>query len=249
MNFFITGGSGNLGASIVKEALANGHNVAFTYWHNEEKAKTLLQHATEFFPDIKCRAYQMNTRHSAEVQRVSEQLLADFGSVQVIVASAGITSANLLVSTSDEEWRDLMETNLTGVFYTCRSLLPDMLRQRFGRIIIVSSVARGGGTGHAGYCASKAALSGLAGSLAKEYGSRGITTNVVSPGVLDTSSTQEEAAGHNPAFRAFWQQYCPLRRLGEVQDVSPLVMWLSSKQASFINGAMIAIDGGLNWAP
>ncbi len=246
MIFFVTGGSRGIGAEIVLEAARQGHDVAFTYVASEAGAHELAKRCAEIAPEKKFKAYRLDVRSSAEVEAIGDRVLEDFGSVDVVVANAGINHNNLLVSMSDEEWRDVIDTNLTGAFFVVRQFLPTFLSQRFGRVILMGSLGTTGVSGQANYCASKAGLLGLSTTIAKEYGKRGITSNVVSPGFFETDMTRH---GMSQANRAFWIQHCPLGRLGELPELAKLVAFLASPGADYINGQEIRVDGGLGWAP
>lgn len=246
MIFFVTGGSRGIGAAIVLEAARQGHDVAFTYVSSEAGAHELARRCAEIAPGKKFKAYRLDVRSSAEVEAIGDRVLEDFGSVDVVVANAGINHNNLLVSMSDEEWRDVIDTNLTGAFFVVRQFLPTFLAQRFGRVILIGSLGTTGVSGQANYCASKAGMLGLSATIAKEYGKRGITSNVVSPGFFETDMTRH---GMSEANRAFWIQHCPLGRLGELPELAKLVAFLASPGADYINGQEIRVDGGLGWAP
>lgn len=246
MVFFITGGSRGIGAAIVLDAIREGHDVAFTYLNRHEQALEVVERARALRPDRACRAYQLDVRDSAAVEKVGDQVLDEFDAVHVVVANAGVNVNNLAVSMSDEEWRTVIDTNLTGAFFVCRQFLPTFLGTGFGRIILISSIGAHGVSGQANYAASKAGLLGLSAALAKEYGRKGITSNVVVAGFFDTDMTRE---GMSEANRSFWQQYCPVGRVGELGEVSKAVMFLASESASFINGQAIGVTGGLDWAP
>ena len=180
------------------------------------------------------------------MEETGDQVLADFEKIDVVVCNAGINRLNLLVQMSDEEWDDVLRTNLTGSFYVARYFLPSMMAQRFGRFILLSSIGYSGITGQANYCASKAGLHGLASAIAKEYGRRGITANVIVPGFFDTDMSRDGASLVN---KEFWKQYCPLGRMGKLGEISKLVTFLTSDGAGFINGQAIPVNGGLDWAP
>jgi len=246
MNFFVTGGSRGIGEAVVLQAIEEGHDVAFTYVQNEEKAAGVEAKAREARPGAKCQAYQLDVGCSAQVEAVADAVLDDFGSVDAVVCNAGINKNNLVVSMSDDEWDSVIRTNLTGSFYVCRQFLPSMLANRFGRIVLVSSLGHSGVSGQANYCASKAGLHGLCSALAKEYGRRGITANLVVPGFFDTDMTRE---GMSEANKSFWIQYCPAGRMGELKEVAKTTTFLASEGASFVNGQAIAVNGGLDWAP
>jgi len=246
MIFFVTGGSRSIGEAIVMEAVQQGHDVGFTYLTNEKRAMDVMHAARQMRPEAKCRAYQLDVRNSAAVEEVGDRFIEDFDSVDVVVANAGINKNNLMLSMSDEEWDDVLRTNLTGTFYVCRQFLPTMLANRFGRFILISSLAQGGTSGQANYCASKAGLHGLCTSMAKEYGRKGITSNLVVPGFFDTDMTRE---GMSKSNREFWSQFCPVGRLGKLEEVVHSIMFLASENASFVNGQAIGVNGGLDWAP
>ncbi len=246
MIFFVTGGSRGIGEAIVMEALREGHDVAFTYRSNRDAAEQVLARAADIAPARRCFAYALDVRSSVAVEEVADRVLDDLGDVQVVVPNAGIAINALAANMPDEEWQEVIDTNLTGAFYVVRQFLPTLVANRFGRIILVSSMGRGGVSGQAAYAASKAGLIGLGRTLAKEYGKRGITTNTIVPGFIETDMTVEGMSGDN---RKFWLQYCPLGRLGELSEVSKVVTFLASEGAGFINGHAIDITGGLEWAP
>lgn len=246
MNFFITGGSRGIGESIVQQATAEGHSVAFTYHEQSQRASEVEERVKALASGVKVMAYQMDIRDSASVEQTGDAVLNDFGNIDVVVCNAGVNRPNLLVQMSDEEWDDVMRTNLTGAFYVARYFLPTMMSQRFGRFILMSSIGIGGVTGQANYCASKAGLHGLASTIAKEYGRRGITANVVVPGIFETDMSREGLSVMN---REYWNQYCPLGRMGKLPELSKLITFLASDGASFINGQAIPVNGGLDWAP
>lgn len=246
MVFFVTGGSRGIGEAIVLDAIREGHDVAFTYLARQEQALQVVDHARRLRPEGRCRAYQLDVRDSAAVEKVGDQVLEEFAAVHVVVANAGVNVNKLAVSMSDEEWKTVIDTNLTGTFYVCRHFLSTFLGTGFGRIILISSIGAHGVSGQANYAASKAGLLGLSAALAKEYGRKGITSNVIIPGFFDTDMTRE---GMSESNRSFWLQYCPVGRMGELGEVSKAVMFLASEAASFINGQAIGVTGGLDWAP
>ena len=246
MVYFVSGGSRGIGAAIVLRAIRDGHDVAFTYLGREDRAREVEEKAQELRAGCKCRGFRMDVRDSAEVDRVGDQILDEFEDVHVVVNNAAINRDNIAVSMTDEEWHDVMATNLHGPFYVCRFFLTNMLMNRFGRIINISSVAAAGATGQVNYATSKAGLSGLTKSLAKEYGRKGITANMVIPGFIETEMTRETMS---EASKVFWHRYCPIRRVGQVDEVGKAVAFLASEEASFVNGAEITVTGGLDHAP
>ncbi len=246
MVYFVSGGSRGIGSGIVLQAARTGHDVAFTFATNEDAANKVLAQAKEIRADGKYRAYKLNVRNSSEVEAVGEKVLEDFDTVDVVVANAGINKNNLVVSMSDEEWSEVIETNLSGAFYVCRQFLPTFLANRAGRFILISSLGATGVSGQANYSASKAGMLGLSATLAKEYGKRGITSNVISPGFFETDMTREGMSAKN---REFWLQHCPVGRLGEISEIAELVSFLASPAAAYINGQELEVNGGLDWAP
>lgn len=246
MRFFVTGGSRGLGAAIVIEAARGGHDVAFTYVARREAAADVAHRAATICAHGRFKPYRLDQRSSAEVEAVGEQVLEDFGGIDIVVANAGINRNNLAIAMSDEEWHAVLDTNLSGAFYVCRQFLPAFLANRFGRFVLISSLAASGASGQANYCASKAGLLGLSAALAKEYGRKGITSNVISPGCFETDMTR---AGMSASNREFWTKFCPLGRLGELPEIAELVIFLASPAAGYINGQELRVNGGLGWAP
>ena len=246
MNYFVTGGSRGIGAEIVRQAIREGHDVAFTYVGNEEAARGVVAEAREIDPERKCRTYRMDVRDSAEVEGVGDQVLDDFEDIHVVVNNAGITRDNIAAYMSDEEWSDVLATNLSGPFYVARHFLPGMMSNRYGRIINIGSVAGTGSTGQVNYASAKAGLVGLTKSLAKEYGPRGVTCNVILAGWFETDLTKDEGAD---AGRDYWLQLCPKRRFGKLEEIAKVVTFLGTEASEYVNGAEIPITGGLERAP
>lgn len=247
MNFFITGGSRGLGADIVLKAVSEGHDVAFTYVRNENAANGVIEKAKALRADVKIKAYQLDVSDADNVEAVGDQVIEDFEEIPVVVNNAGDNADNLLVSMSNEEWDKVIATNLSGPFYVCRYFLQPMLPLRYGRIINISSIIADGGSGQANYAASKAGLHGLTQTIAKEYGRRGITANVVLPGFFDTDMTRETMPQAN---KDFWKKFAPAPkgRMGTGDELASTVMFLASKGAGFINGQVIRLTGGLDWS-
>lgn len=244
MKIFITGGSRGIGANIVKTALKNGHEVAFTYNNPKTDVEKLLSEFTTIHSNCVCKAYQLDVRDSVQVTEVGDQVIDDFGTIDVVVNNAGINHNSLAFNMSDEEWNSVLETNLTGAFYIMRQFLPIFLSNKKGRFISMSSIAHRGLSGQVNYSASKAGLIGLSTAIAKEYGSKGITSNVIAPGFFETDMTDDTMSD---GLKEFWIQHCPAKRMGKLEELSDLVLFLSSNKASFINGQTIYITGGLDW--
>jgi NAD(P)-dependent dehydrogenase (short-subunit alcohol dehydrogenase family) len=243
---FITGGSRGIGASIVEEAVREGHDVAFTYFQHAQDADAVMARAREIDASRRCLAYQLDVRDSTAVERVANAVTSELGTVDAVVANAGVNANGLAATMSDEDWQLVIDTNLTGTFYVCREFLPALMANGGGRIVMVSSVAWHGLSGMANYAASKAGLLGLSGTLAREYGPKGITSNVVIPGFFDTNMTQQTMSD---TLKDYWIRLCPLRRLGQREEVAGVVLFLLSDAARFVTGQAINVTGGLDWTP
>jgi NAD(P)-dependent dehydrogenase (short-subunit alcohol dehydrogenase family) len=241
---FITGGSRGIGAGLVAAAASAGYDVAFTYRERHAAAAAVCDTVCRASPGVRCRPYPLDVRDPAMVERVGDQVLDDFGTVHVVVSNAAITRAGLLFSTSDEDWRDVLDTNLTGPFFVARQFLPALLANGFGRFIFVSSIAANGMSGNAAYGASKAGLLGLSGALAKEYARKGVTSNALLLSLFETDMSDEQLSDDN---RAFYARYCPVGRVGQVSEVASAVLFLASDAASFVNGQTLGVNGGLDW--
>jgi NAD(P)-dependent dehydrogenase (short-subunit alcohol dehydrogenase family) len=251
---FITGGSRGIGAAVVLAAARSGWNVGFTYATREDAAKEVAQEAEAAANEVaaasggaEVRYWKLDVRDAAAVDAVADEVIATFDGVHAVVCNAGVNLNGLAYGMEDQEWRIVIDTNLTGTFHVCRAFLPELVAAREGRIIVMSSITAGGASGQIAYASSKAGLQGLAKTLAKEYGPKGITTNVVVPGYFETDMTRGEAMAES--LKEFAIDYCPLRRLGELDEVAETILFLASDGAGFINGAVIPVTGGLDWAP
>ncbi|HEX5035636.1 MAG TPA: SDR family oxidoreductase [bacterium] len=245
MNLFITGGSRGIGRATVLAAARKGHDVAFTYCTNESAAAQVLEEARRSFGDRKVKSYRLDIKDSNQVESVFGSVLRDFGHVDAVVCNAGILKDGLLFSLSDEDWREVIDTNLTGNFFVARQFLQEFIARKTGRFVFLSSIIRNGGTGQANYAASKAGLVGLSGTIAKEYGPKGICSNVVVPGFFETEMTFEAMS---EKLKSFWLQYCPLKRVGRTDELTELILFLASENNGFINGQVVSATGGLDWS-
>lgn len=245
MRFFVSGGSRGLGRAIVLAAREAGHDVAFMFRTRRDAAEEVARIGADLGGGGVCRAYELDVRDADAVDAVADRVAEDLGGVEVVVSNAGCTRDALAVSMSDEAWREVLDTNLTGGFHVARAFLPLMLAAGFGRLVFVGSVAQHGIAGQANYAAAKAGLGGLTRALAKEYGPKRITANLVVPGFFDTDMTRASMA---PRLRAFWDELCPVGRMGETRELAHAVMFLASAEASFVNGQTLGVTGGLDWA-
>ena len=225
----VSGCSRGIGLACAQEFAAAGHRVAVTTVTTPVDDPALLA--------VKCDVTDPGQVEAA-VARVEEEL----GDVEVLVANAGITRDGLLVRMSEEDFADVVATNLTATWRLCKRVVPKMMRARWGRIVVVSSVAAyAGAAGQANYAASKAGLIGLTRSIAREYGPRGITANVVAPGPIDTdmfAATPDDA-------RAALAAQVAVGRIGTPDEVAAAVTFLASDEAAFVTGVVLPVDGGL----
>jgi 3-oxoacyl-[acyl-carrier protein] reductase len=224
----VTGGSKGIGQGIAVRLIQAGHRVAATYRTGDVPQGVV--------------GVQCDVTDPSQVEAAFAQVESALGNVEVLVANAGITRDTLLMRMSDEDWDQVIGTNLTGAFRVARRAARPMIRGRFGRIVFISSVVgQMGSAGQVNYAASKSGLVGMARSLARELGSRGITANVVAPGFVETDMTAE--LGEDLVKK--YAEQIPLGRLGSVDDIAGTVEFLASDAAGYITGAVIPVDGGL----
>jgi 3-oxoacyl-[acyl-carrier protein] reductase len=245
MTVFVTGGSRGIGRAIVLHFAARGEDVAFSYVSNEAAARETIELARAA-GDARVRSYRLDVRDSAQVEQVVDRAIDEFERIDALVNNAAVIKNNAAVMMSDEEWHDVIGTNLTGPFFMARQFLMHFIGNRRGRIVNISSIAQTGSSGQVNYAASKAGLMGLTKTLAREYGPKGITTNAIVLGLVPTDLTQEHL---DPRLESFWLDWCPRRRVGKPEEVASMVGYLCSEQADFINGEMIHLSGGLTYAP
>ena len=243
---FVTGCSRGIGRAIVLRLVKDGLPTAFTYVGNEAARKETQDLGRDLNPQVDVRAYRLDVKDSARVEQVAEQAIEDFGTVGVVVNNAGILRNNVAAMMSDEDWQEVIAADLSGPFFVIRSFLAHMMGKRWGRIINISSLAQEGSSGQANYAAAKAGLIGLTKTLAREYGPRGITSNVVTVGYVETDMTEDHMASK---LQQIWMEYCPLKRVGTAEEIASLVRYLSTAEAGFINGEVIRVAGGLSYAP
>lgn len=227
----VTGASRGIGQAIARELGAAGATVVIGYRSGKDEADSLAA-------ELGGRAVQADVSNAEEAQR----LVAEAGDLDILVNNAGLTRDGLLARMSDDDWRTVIDTNLSSVFYTCRAVCRPMMKKRAGSIVNVSSIVGvHGNWGQTNYAASKAGIIGFTKSLAKELGSRNVRANVVAPGYVKTQLTEvlpEEATAAMLTNTA-------LGRLGEPEDVAGAVRFLCSDAASFITGEVLLVDGGL----
>jgi len=230
-NALVTGASRGIGRAIALELARAGASVVVGYRSGKDEAEAVAE-------DAGGRAVQADVSDADEAAR----LVADAGEPDVLVNNAGLTRDGLLPRMPDEDWRDVIETNLSSVFYTCRAAVRPMMKRRAGAIVNISSVVGlHGNPGQTNYAASKAGIIGLTKALARELGSRSVRANVIAPGYITSRLTDEISE----EMRSLMLQNTPLGRLGDPEDVAGAVRFLCSDAAKFITGEVLLVDGGL----
>ena len=224
----VTGGNRGIGFAIAEEFVAQGHRVAVTSRSGAGPAGSLSVRA--------------DVTDAASIDAAFTEIEAALGPVEVVVANAGITKDTLLMRMSDDDFTSVIDTNLSGAFRVVKRASKGMLRARFGRVVLISSVVGlYGSAGQVNYAASKSGLVGLARSVTRELGSRGITANVVAPGFIETDMT----AALPEAQQAEYKRNIPAGRFATPSEVARVVAWLAGDDAAYISGAVIPVDGGL----
>ena len=239
-NVIITGASRGIGKGIAQSFAKAGANVAFTYSSSAGPALELEKELLAL--SVKAKAYQSNATDFESAQQLAADVVAEFGSIDVLVNNAGITKDNLLMRMSEEDFDNVIEVNLKSVFNMTKAVQRTMLKQRHGSLIHMSSVVGvKGNAGQANYAASKAGIIGFSKSVALELGSRNIRSNVIAPGFIETEMT-----GKLPEdVVAQWRAGIPLKRGGTPEDVANACLFLASDLSTYISGQVINVDGGM----
>lgn len=232
----VTGASRGIGRAIAEKLVADGFFVIGTATSDSGAG------AISAYLGANGKGFKLNVADAADIENFIKTTGEEFGTPAVLVNNAGITRDNLLMRMKDEEWDDIINTNLTSIFRMSKAVLRGMMKARYGRIINISSVV--GSTGNAGqtnYAAAKAGMVGFAKSMAKEVGSRGITVNTVAPGFIDTDMTKEL----NEDIKTALLGSIALGRLGQPEEIAHAVSFLASEQASYITGETLHVNGGM----
>ena len=227
-NVLVTGGNRGIGRAIAQSFLDAGHRVAITSREGSGPEGAL--------------AVAADVTDAASIDAAFTRVEAELGPVEVVVANAGITRDTLLMRMSEQDFSDVVDTNLGGAFRVVQRASKGMLRAKWGRVVLISSVVGlYGGPGQVNYAASKAGLVGIARSITRELGARGITANVVAPGFIETDMT----AALDDATQAEYKKAIPAGRYGSPEEIAAVVRWVASDEAAYISGAVIPVDGGL----
>ena len=240
-NVFITGGSRGIGAAAVLAFARAGYNVAFTYNSHPDAADAVRRQVEEINPGGLYLAIRADAGDPAQVRAAVARAEQELGSLQVLVCNAGIAQVKLFTDTTDEDWRRMLDVNLSGAFYVTRAVLPGMISLKSGSIVNVSSVwGQVGASCEVHYSAAKAGLIGLTRALAKEVGPSGVTVNCVCPGVIQTDMLGDFTGSDLAALA----EETPLGRLGTPQEVAAAILWLCQGDAAFVTGQVIGVGGG-----
>ena len=236
----VTGGSRGIGRSVSLALAQKGADVVLFYAGNQQKAEETQAEIEKM--GRKALALQVDVSQREQVTTAFQQVLNAFKKVDVLVNNAGITRDQLAVRIKEEDWDDVVNTNLKGAFLCSQAVIRPMMKQRKGRIINISSVvAVAGNPGQANYCASKAGVIGLTKSMAKELAARNITVNAIAPGFIDTDMTQSLTDQQKQQILG----NIPLQRFGQPEDIAAAVCFLASDEAGYITGQTLHVDGGM----
>ena len=234
----VTGGSRGIGKAIAEKFAAEGASVAILYSSNSASADAVVEEIRNAGGTAK--AYQCHVENSDEVGKTIDEVVNDLGKIDILINNAGITRDKHLMMMKEEDFDDVISVNLKGAYNTMRKVCPMLARQRWGRVINLSSIAGiDGNAGQVNYSASKAGLIGMTKSAAREFAGRGITVNAIAPGFVETDMTEKFASDENVMKRI------PVGRMGRPDEIASLALFLASDAAAYITGEVIRIDGGL----
>lgn len=240
-NAIVTGASRGIGRAIALKLAELGANVVLNYRSNANSVEEVVKAIEE--KGVKALAVQGDVSSFEDAKRIVDETIETFGSIDILVNNAGITKDNLLMRMKEEDFDNVIEVNLKGVFNCTKHVVPVMMKQRSGKIINISSVVGlSGNAGQANYAAAKAGIIGFTKSVAKEIASRGVTVNAIAPGFIQTDMTEVLSDKIKEEIKT----NIPLRRLGTPEDIAGAVAFLSSDAADYITGQVISVDGGMH---
>jgi 3-oxoacyl-[acyl-carrier protein] reductase len=236
----VTGATRGIGKGIALKLAQQGANIAFTFVSSVEKAKAFEAELSAL--GVKAKGFQSNAAEFAEADRIVDEIVKDFGSLDILVNNAGITRDGLLMRMTEQQWDEVMDTNLKSAFALTKSAMRPMMKAKCGSIINITSVVGiTGNAGQANYAASKAGMIGFTKSVAKELGSRNIRCNAIAPGFIETEMTE----ALSEEVRAEWTKGIALKRGGSPEDVANCVLFLASDMSAYISGQTINVCGGM----
>lgn len=236
----ITGASQGIGKEIAYRYERAGADIAFTYVSSNDITHELEEELT--VRGVKCKGYRVDASDHDATHDMVANVIEHFGRIDILINNAGITDDNLLLRMSEQSWDRVIGINLKSVFNTTKAVIPYMIKQRSGSIVNISSVVGlKGNAGQANYAASKAGIIGFTKSIALEYGARGIRSNAIAPGFIETAMTEKL----DPKVVQEWREQIPLKRGGTPDDVAEAAMYLGSDLAGYVTGQVLQVDGGM----
>ena len=236
----ITGASRGIGAAIAKSLANDGHSISINYNNHKEDAEKVVGEIKDIGGKADC--FQANISDKKDVEKLISNSKNKFGNIDILVNNAGIISDNLLMRMKDEDFDKVIDTNLRGTFYCTRLCVPDMVKQRWGRIInITSVVGLRGNIGQTNYSASKAAIHSFTMSLAKELATRGVTVNAIAPGYITTATVDVLSEKLKDTIMT----WIPMKRFGKPEEIAGIASFIASEKSTYMTGEIIKIDGGM----
>lgn len=239
-NAIVTGGTRGIGREIARSLAENGANIAINYRKYNDEIKFLVEELKDF--GVKVLALKCDVSNEEEVDAFIKEVKDNLGSIDILVNNAGITKDGLLLRMSEKDFNEVINVNLKGTFNMTKSVSSAMVRQRYGKIINISSVVGvAGNAGQSNYAASKAGVIGFSKSVARELASRNINVNVIAPGYINTDMT----SGLSDKVKEEVLKTIPMKKIGEPKEIANLVLFLSSNLSNYITGQVINVDGGM----